>query len=118
MKKSIRDVGREAESARQAAVNPPSREHDASVVNGGRSHMSAEQQLMQREMSEPKRVGAVLHDVMGTSSADPSTEALALEIIHDSGVDLRLGLKEWRAVTDLVEAGIRKGLQISRPTPR
>lgn len=105
--KSLRDIGKEAEASR---VGPKTR--------AAASHLSADQQLMQREMSLPKPVGAVLTGVMGASAADPRVEKLALRVIEESGVDLRLGLKEWRAVQDLVEAGIRLGMASAAPAAR
>ncbi|USH44813.1 hypothetical protein SEA_JUANYO_65 [Microbacterium phage Juanyo] len=105
--KSLRDIGKEAEESR---VGPKTR--------AAASHLSADQQLMQREMSLPKPVGAVLTGVMGASAADPKVEAMALKVIEESTVDLRLGLKEWRAVQDLVEAGIVAGMENAGPTRR
>ncbi|QDK02456.1 hypothetical protein SEA_NUCCI_63 [Microbacterium phage Nucci] len=88
-----------------------------SLRDVGRSHMSKDQQVMAREMSQPKSLASVMDQVVGRSKADPAVEALALQII-ETGPDLRLGMREWRAVQDLVEAGIVAGMAKAGPTPR
>lgn len=94
----------------------------------GRDHMSKEQRVMAEEMSRPKlaqggversphSLSAVMDSVVGRSKASPEVEALALQIIN-TGPELRLGMKEWRAVQDLVEAGIVAGRAMVSPSPR
>lgn len=81
------------------------------------------QQTMRREMEagvhkrSPHSLSAVMDSVVGRSKASPEVEALALKII-ETGPTLRLGMQEWRAVQDLVEAGIVAGMAKAGPTPR
>lgn len=99
-----------AQSAALAAVTPPDRELDSSVVNGGRSHMSPEQQVMAREMSQPKKLNDVLKDEFGFDpEEDKALSEEALVIINEHGKGLRLGLKQWAIVQRLVEHGIVSG---------
>lgn len=105
-KKTLRDIGREQEAVK---VGPRTAE--------ALSHLSPAQQVMAREMNQPKSIGTVLGEVIGEFKASPQVEALALQIIHD-GPELRLGMKEWRAVQDLVEAGIVAGQNSVRPQAR
>lgn len=93
----------------------------------GRDHLSKDQRLMAEEMEAAKigprtqravqSLGSVLDWVVGRSKASPEVEALALQIIN-TGPELRLGMREWRAVQDLVEAGIIAGMAKAGPTPR
>lgn len=98
-----------AQSAALAAVTPPDRDLDSSVVNGGRSHMTPDQQLMAREMSQPKRVGQVLDDMIGVPSSDVEVTQEAWAIINEHGEGLVLGFAQWAIVQRLVEHGIVSG---------
>ena len=98
-----------AQSAALAAVTPPDRDLDSSVVNGGRSHMTPDQRLMAREMSQPKVLGEVLDEVIGVPASDFDVTQEAWDIINEYGEGLVLGFKEWAIVQALVEAGIVSG---------
>ncbi|QKY80357.1 hypothetical protein SEA_MERCEDES_57 [Microbacterium phage Mercedes] len=94
-------------SGRHAAVTPPDRELDSSVVNGGRSHMSPEQQVMAREMSQPKPIGKVLDEFMGEQNIDADVDRMAHVLLEEHCAELRTGLKEWAMIQRAVEAAIR-----------
>lgn len=73
------------------------------------------QRLMRKEMEAGvHRAGSVVDSVVGVSRSSAEVEALALKVIGESEVSLRLGLQEWRAVQDLVEAGIRAGMEVKQ----
>lgn len=73
------------------------------------SHMSPEQQLMAREMSQPKRIGEVLGAVVGPQSVDKEVTEEAWAIINEHGEGLVLNWQQWPIVQKLVEAGIISG---------
>lgn len=87
------EAGVHKSSAALAAVTPPDRELDSSVVSGGK----------------PLRVKAVLDDVLGPVSEDRAVTELAYEVIREHGEDLTLSLAQWPIVQRMVEAGIRRG---------
>lgn len=73
------------------------------------SHMTPEQQLMAREMSQPKVLGDVLDEVIGVPSSDVEVTQEAWAIINEHGEGLVLGFAQWAIVQKLVEQGIISG---------
>ncbi|QOP65258.1 hypothetical protein SEA_ZAYULIV_62 [Microbacterium phage Zayuliv] len=72
--------------------------------------MSEEQELMAREMSQPKTAGQVLQEEFGFNpDEDKELSEEALVIINEHGKGLKLGLKQWAIVQRLVEHGIISG---------
>lgn len=83
------EAGVHKSSSALAAVNPPSREHDASIVSGG----------------APTKLGDLLESELGAQQ-DAALSARAHEIIEVHGYGLFLSLKQWTIVQEIVEAAL------------
>lgn len=114
-KRSLRDIGRELGEALGAQIKE-------NMIIPTVDEMSPAQRLMAKEMSEPKKLGSVLDDLMGPLTREalsPELTKTATEIALDvinAGPDLTLNMQQWSAVQRLVEQGVKAGFKAGRAT--
>lgn len=113
MGKSLKDVSRKVEKKREHLESMPFETTPAQRLMRSEMEAGLHKQtptVAIKGESRPMSVGAVLDDVVGqaTSAEQPVTD-LAYEIINRHGEGLKLGLREWQIIQNMVEAGIHEG---------